>query len=54
MERTFRFQGPTEIFGTSFDRSPRVISVGRAEMPLLLSPAVADPGEAPPPIFRPN
>ena len=54
MERTFRFQGPTEIFGTSFDRSPRVISVGRAEMPLLLSPAVADPREAPPLIFRPN
>ena len=54
MERTFRFQGPTEIFGTSFDRSPRVISVGRAEMPLLLSPAVADPGEGPPLIFRPN
>ena len=51
MERTFRFRGPTEIFGTSFDRSPRVISVGRAEMPLLLSPAVADPGEAPPSDF---
>ena len=42
MERTFRFQGPT-----SFDRSGHF---GRSDR-ILLSPAVADPGEPPPPWF---
>ena len=49
MERTFRFQGPTEIFGTSFDRSGHF---GRSDRNVpLLSPAVADPGEPPPKKF---